>query len=247
MSEGAARLVTAPVADLLRAPDGSRDRQLQMGEAFDVERKNGAWFWGRAARDGYPGCIAAHLLAEEKSPTHRVAVRATHLYDAPDFKTRERASLGFGAELCVEVEHKKWFECSQGFVPKSHLRPAHRPFSDPVTVAQLFFGTPYLWGGNSVFGIDCSGLVQAGLLACGVACPGDSGPQCEALGTPIALSDVRRGDLVFWPGHVAWVVDPETILHANAHHMAVAYERLSAAVLRIEAQGGGAVSAVKRL
>jgi len=243
----AARRVTAPVADLLRAPDGPRDRQLQMGEAVTVLQNEGAWLRVSADRDGYQGYLAAQDLADLETPNYTVAVRATHLYEAPDLKSRELFSVGFGAQLKVTSESAKWFETPAGYVAKSHLRPLERPFSDPVTVAQIFFGTPYLWGGNSVFGIDCSGLVQAGLLACGQACPGDSGPQRLSLGNEVSLSEARRGDLVFWEGHVAVVVDDATLLHANAHHMAVVYEPVLAAVPRILAQGGGEVLAIKRL
>jgi len=119
---------------------------------------------------------------------------------------------------------------------------------DPVTIATVLLGTPYLWGGNSAFGIDCSGLVQAACMVCGIACPGDSDMQAAGLGQLVTDgSPPRRGDLLFWKGHVAWVSGPDTILHANAHHMAVAYEGLVAAVARIAAQGGGPVTAHRRL
>jgi len=131
------------------------------------------------------------------------------------------------------------------FVPKPHIRPIERPFSDPVTVAQLFFGTPYLWGGNSAFGIDCSGLVQAAFLACGIDCPGDSDMQMS-MGAP-ASAPYRRGDLLLWKGHVALCVDDEVLIHANAHHMAVAYEPILRAIARIEAQGDGPVTAHRRM
>jgi cell wall-associated NlpC family hydrolase len=132
-------------------------------------------------------------------------------------------------------------------VPKPHLRPISHPFRDPVTVAQLFFGTPYLWGGNSAFGIDCSGLVQAALLACGIACPGDSDLQAALGNTVPDDAPMLRGDLIFWKGHVAMVVDDQTLIHANAHHMAVAYEPIDAAIARIKAQGGGTVTGRRRL
>ena len=128
------------------------------------------------------------------------------------------------------------------------MRPLDRPFSDPVTIAQLFFGTPYLWGGNSGLGIDCSGLVQAALRACAVPCPGDSDMQLDDLGAEIpAGASLARGDLMFWKGHVGMMVDADVMLHANAHHMATAYEPIADATLRIKAQGDGDVIGRKRL
>ena len=120
--------------------------------------------------------------------------------------------------------------------------------TDPVAVAELFLGTHYLWGGNSRFGVDCSGLVQAGLLACGIACPGDSGDQERALGEDLPEdTPAKRGDLLFWKGHVAWVAGENLLLHANAYHMAVAFEPMDKAIARIISQGDGPVTSHKRL
>jgi cell wall-associated NlpC family hydrolase len=143
-------------------------------------------------------------------------------------------------------ERRKFFETNIGFVPKSHLREADRHFSDPVTVAQLHFGVPYLWGGNSSRGIDCSGLIAAGLTACDIPCLGDSDLQRDTLGASF-IGPYRRGDLVFWDGHVGMMVDEETLIHANAHHMATAYEPVERAILRIAAQDGGPVLTRKRI
>ena len=126
------------------------------------------------------------------------------------------------------------------------MRGLERPFSDPATVAQLHFGVPYLWGGNSTLGIDCSGLVAAALRACDIACPADSDMQQQVLGRPFE-GEYERGDLLFWKGHVGMMVDPETLIHANAHHMATAYEPIERAILRIAAQGDGPVIARRRL
>jgi cell wall-associated NlpC family hydrolase len=156
--------------------------------------------------------------------------------------------LPFGAEVTVTDERQKVFETPHGFIAKKHLRPLDRPFSDPATVAQLFFGVPYLWGGNSTRGIDCSGLVQAAYHACGHACDGDSDMQCEGLGTALTEdAPLQRGDLIFWEGHVAMMVDAETMIHANAHHMAVVYEGLAQATLRIKTQGDGDILARRRV
>ncbi|SFK11475.1 NlpC/P60 family protein [Celeribacter neptunius] len=238
--------VSLPVSDLRRAPGGARDRQLLWGEAFDVLEIHDGWAFGIAARDGYVGYIEEADLDPDHEVTHLISARATHLYPRDDFKTEAVTSLSFGSQVRVVDERKKFMEIEGGlFVPKAHIRPVDRPFSDPVTIAQLFFGTPYLWGGNSAFGIDCSGLAQAGLLACGVACPGDSDMQM-GLGAPVTGA-YQRGDLLFWKGHVALCVDPEVMIHANAHHMAVAYEPIERAISRIEAQGDGGLLAARRL
>jgi hypothetical protein len=241
------RLVAQPLVDLCRRPDGPRDRQLRMGEAVHLLGQHDVWTEVAALRDGYRGFVPRAALGTGHV-THRVCARATHLYPAPDFKTLECVSLGFGARLRVLSEEGRFAGTPHGFVPRAHLAPVETPDSDPVAVAGLHLGTPYLWGGDSPFGIDCSGLVQVACHACGLACPGDSGPQMETLGTALAAdAPLQRGDLMFWRGHVAWVADPQTLLHANAHHMAVAYEPMPEAIARIKSQGDGPVLVRKRL
>jgi cell wall-associated NlpC family hydrolase len=245
---GEARRVTVPVTDLNRAPGGPRDRQLLYGATVTVFEDRDGWSFLQSARDGYVGYVARTTLGPARDATHMVATPATHLYRDEDVKSPDLAHLSFGARVTVLHEGRRFWETPEGFVPKSHLRPLDRPFADLVTVAQAHFGTPYLWGGNSILGIDCSGLVQAALLACALPCPGDSDQQRDALGHSIAPdTPPERGDLWFWNGHVGLVVDPTTLIHANAHHMAVAYEPLAAATLRIAAQGDGPVIARKRL
>ena len=245
---GDRRQVARPLADLCAAPGGPRDRQLLWGEAVILYEEIDGWAFVEAARDGYVGYMLAAALGAPLAATHIVSVPASHLYPAPDLKRREIAGLSFGSRLRVVSGSGDFFETAEGhFVPKPHLRPANRPFADPATVAQLFFGAPYLWGGNAIWGIDCSGLVQAALLACGLPCPGDSDLQERVVGQPLPEAEpLRRGDLLFWKGHVAMAVDGETLIHANAFHMAVAYEPAAEALARIEAQGGGKVTSRRR-
>lgn len=244
---GAVRRVARPVVDLRATPGGRRVRQVLLGAALTVMEERGGWAFVQAGRDGYVGYLPAEALDEAPAPTHMVATPATHAYAADDLKSPDLVWLPFGARLRVTDERRRFFETDLGFVPKGHLRPVDRPFSDPVTVAQLHFGVPYLWGGNSSRGIDCSGLVQESLHACGIACPGDSDLQ-QALGVPAAEdTPPRRGDLIFWKGHVGLMVDAETMIHANVHRMAVSYEPLGRAMARIEAQGDGPVTARRRL
>ncbi len=247
--DGELRQVGLPVADLLHAPDGRRERQLLYGETVAVYEDRDGFAFVEAMRDGYVGYVDREVLEVATEATHVVGVPATHLYPAADLKRRELAGLSFGSRLRIVSAAGGFFETDRGvFVPKPHVRPANRPFADPVTVAQMFFGAPYLWGGNSIRGIDCSGLVQAAMLASGHACPGDSDLQEVALGAAVPADDpVRRGDLFFWTGHVAFAVDGETLIHANGHHMAVAYEPIAEAINRIVAQGGGPVTSRRRL
>lgn len=248
--DGKQAMINKPLVDLLRAPGGARDRQLCLGESVLVYETHQGWAFVEAMRDGYIGYLPARDLGEMPERTHRVSARATHLYPEPDFKTRERVTLSFGSMISVTGEaNDRFSETGSGlFVPTAHLKPLSEPETDPIDVAERLLGVPYLWGGNSSFGTDCSGLVQIACLACGIACPGDADMQEEELGAALP-ADVpsQRGDLLFWQGHVAWMADEKTLIHANAFHMATAYEPLEAALARIEAQGDGPVTSRKRL
>ncbi len=247
--EGEVRQIGVPVANLWRTPGDARDRQLLFGEQVIVYEARDGFAFVEAKRDGYVGYVEAGALGDPGDATHIVSVPATHLYPAPDMKRTEVMPLSFGARLRIVSASGAFFETDQGyFVPKPHIRPANRPFTDPTTVAQLFFGTPYLWGGNAVWGLDCSGLVQAAHLACHIPCPGDSDMQMASLGEPFGDNvPLQRGDMLFWDGHVALAVDANTLIHANAHHMAVAYEPALEAITRIEEGGDGPVIGRKRL
>lgn len=243
-TEGEALEVAVPFADLARVPAGGRERQLLLGEGFLVIDRDGGWSFGQSARDGYCGWVPSFALAPPTGPTHRVASQGTHLYPEPRVQARATGSLSLGARLRVDAVQGAFAVTPHGCVPSGHLRPVEETEADPVAVAARFLNVPYLWGGNTRDGLDCSGLVQAALLACGIPCPGDSDLQ-QSLGRP-AEGPPRRGDLVFWKGHAALVADAGTILHANGHDMAVAYENLEAATARIAASGGGPVVAHRR-
>lgn len=243
---GEAGMVTVPVIDLRDQPKGKRDRQLLWGDAVTIVDRHDGWAFVQAAKDGYCGYVPEAALGTVTRPTHRVAAPATHIYSEPRVQAAETASLSFGSMLAVTAIDGNFAQTAQGFVPAIHLRPLDSPFADPVAVAELFLGTPYLWGGNSRWGIDCSGLVQAALLACGRACPADSDLQ-RTLGSELAPDAVlERGDLVFWKGHVAMAVDEETLIHANGASMSVAYENTRACIARVAAQEGLAVLTRRR-
>ncbi len=245
-SEGMAFTVGAPLVDLQRTPDGPRERQLPRGTGFTLIEDVGGWAFGFVEADGYCGWMRAAVLIAPRAASHWVASVGTHIYAGPAVQAFCDV-MPMGARLRVTGQVGNFAEVDGGFVPASHLRAIGDWLTDPVAVAEAFLGTPYLWGGNSRAGLDCSGLVQLAYHACGLPCPRDSDLQ-QALG--VALPDdaaLQRGDLVFWRGHVAMMVDDRRILHANGHTMSVAYEGLAEANARIIEQGGGPVTALRRI
>lgn len=243
---------------LLDAPSGNRDRQVLSGDQFNILDGDDHMVFGQSLKDGYVGYLEAWSLGEPQALTHRVTHRTTHMHPEPNFKTPHSRVFHLNSRVKVVDTQGKWAKVKlpktpmsapkHGYIPASHLCPIDEYASDTVTVAQQFLDTPYVWAGNSGYGIDCSGLVQAALLACGIPCPADSDQQEAALGQDIPEgAPLQRGDLLFWKGHVALVVNDTQIIHANAHDMSVAYENTTDAIARIKAQGDGPVTARKRL
>ena len=238
--------ITAPLVNLLSRPNGPRDRQLLFGDAVTVVDRDQGFAFLRAEKDGYCGWVAEAALGPATIPTHRIATPATHVYSGPKVQTLEKHALYLNSRVTVTGVEGKWAITPDGYIPASHLVPVATRAEDPVAVAEMLLHTPYLWGGNSAAGIDCSGLAQVALLAAGIPCPGDSDMQ-QTVGQPIAENAPwQRGDLIFWKGHVALLTAPDRIIHANGKTMSVAYESLPDAIARIEAQGEGPVIACRR-
>ena len=243
--------VIEPIADLRRDPahEAALDTQALKGERVTVyEVSDEGWAWGQLETDGYVGYLSANALGPVGPlPTHRVCVPRTFGFPGPDIKLPPMIALPMGAKIDVAVEIERFaLDAFNWHYPLAHVAPLAKRQPDFVAVAEMFMNAPYLWGGKSSLGIDCSGLVQLALQLAGHACPRDTYMQERALGQPKSLTELRRGDLIFWKGHVAIACDATTIIHANAHHMMVAKEPVNEAAIRIK-RGGSDVTSVKRL
>jgi cell wall-associated NlpC family hydrolase len=234
-------------ADLLASPAGARDRQLLLGEAVSILGSRQRHSYVRAAKDGYIGFVDGLSIGFPTAPTHLVTAPATHAYTEPSIKSADLMTLSFGARITATAQTEAFVETAHGHIPKAAITEIPVPRIDRITTARLFLGTPYLWGGNTRAGMDCSGLIQAACLAAHIPCPGDSDQQERALGTPVADDTYEAGDVLFWKGHVALVTSNRMMIHANAHHMQVVEEAIAPALIRIKANGGGPLTAHKRL
>lgn len=213
-----------PLADLMADPAGPRDRQLLAGTRFCVIASRQEWSYGFDGDDGYCGWIEARFLTRDAVATHWVASPGTHAYARPDIKHPSAVALPTGARLVTSGVDGRFVITDLGYVPADHVRVLGDWLADPVAVARGFLGVPYLWGGNSRLGIDCSGLVQVARRACGLACPPDGDLQSAMPGLDVPEGHEAPGDLVFWKGHVAMVSGAGRLIHANATHMAVTEE-----------------------
>jgi cell wall-associated NlpC family hydrolase len=247
------REVIDPQAPVRRnpSPDAPLDTEALKGERVIIEETTPeGWCRGTLEADGYTGWLPTNALSPLGPPaTHKVAVPRTLVFPGPSIKLPPLEGLSLGCRLAVaRLQEPFAVTRSGGYVPAQHLAALDAFAPDPVAVAEAFLHVPYLWGGKTALGLDCSALVQIALTACGVPCPRDSAMQEAALGVALArdLSDLRRGDLLFWPSHVAIVRDPDTLIHANAFHMAVAIEPIGEAVARINA-AGSELSSVRRV
>ncbi len=247
--EGRPMRVGLSLIDLTMTPDRAAGlaTQLLPGEPFTVydETPDGL-AWGQSGYDQYVGWVERGGLVPDRPAGRRISMIWSHVYVAPGIKARVAGGLPMGADVAVTGVEDGFARLDEGgFVPARHLEPVAAPH---VMQALRFLGTPYLWGGRSARGIDCSGLVQIALMAAGIDAPRDSDMQAAMLGRALESDEpAERGDFIFWDGHVGILEAPDLLLHANAHHMAVAREPFDAAVARIESAGGGPVTGRRRI
>jgi dipeptidyl peptidase-like protein/NlpC/P60 family protein len=226
--------------------------QALKGEHVTIYDRNDEGFaWGQLNGDGYVGWLPDRALAKPgAAPTHKITALRAFAFPGPSIKLPPVETLVMGATLTVLRQDDTFAVTNEGwYLPLPHIGSIDHYARDFVGVAERFVGTPYLWGGKGSLGIDCSGLVQVALNAAGISCPRDSDMQQAGLGhalEPAEANKLKRGDLIFWKGHVAIARDADTIVHANAHHMATAIENTSDAIARIKV-AGGEVTAIKRM
>ena len=230
-----------PTAGVRKAPeDGSeQEDELLFGEGFDVLETRDGWSWGQARRDGYVGFVRSVALAPSGGPpTMRVGALRTCGFSRPDLKSAVVALISMGGLIRAGESRNGYVDAGEaGWIWAAHLERIGIFETDAAAVAERFLGTPYLWGGRSGLGLDCSGLVQQALMATGRACPRDTDQQFAAFPDAVERDGLARGDLVFWKGHMGMMLDADRMIHANAHHMAVAVEPVDGALVRIEKAG----------
>ncbi len=245
---GLPRACAAPHAFLRATPEGSARAvsELLHGETFHMLDARGAWAWGYCGHDHYVGYLPLDVLGDPVTPSHATNAAAP-LFSAADIKAPVAALLPAHARLTGTVEGD-FLATAAGFVHGRHVRALDQAETDWVAVAERALGSPYVWGGRGGLGHDCSGLVQVALAACGIACPRDTDQQAEALGAGLDdQAPLRRGDVIFFPGHVGLMVDGERLLHANAHWMAVTIEPLADVIARLADEHERPVTARRRL
>lgn len=247
--------VVAPSAPVRREPrpDAPLDTEALAGEVVLVYEQHEGWAWGQLGADGYVGYLPDDALrADVPAPTHCVRALRTFVYPGASIKLPPLAALSLGAGLAVAGESGNFFVLADGgHVWRTHLAELSEGETDFVAVAERFEHVPYLWGGKTSLGLDCSGLTQLALAAARIASPRDSDMLEAAIGEPIAFDEsllgLKRGDLVFWKGHVGIMTDAETLLHANGYTMTVHREPLRTARDRILDKSFGAITSIRRI
>ena len=241
--------VSIPVCNILDKPNGNLIRQMLYGDRLECISDIGEWIKCKRYSDGYGGYVKKSNLKNWVISNSKVCSFGAHLYLEPNIKTLPVMSIPFQSELTVVDESRDFFELITGqYIHKMHVEPITETKKDFTKTAEKYLGVPYLWGGNSQYGVDCSGLISLALRNAAYNSPGDSSEQAKELGYTINKNEhLKRSDLIFWEGHVGVMLDEKNLLHANGYHMKVIEEPLKVAKERIETNGGGLITAIKRI
>ena len=246
--EGQNYQVNVPFVDLLGAPGGERNRQLIYGSKVKYFGETDGWAFIQNAYDNYVGYVPRETINLDTNKTHIVSAPLSHVFSEPNIKAKNIAILPLAAKVSGKTVENGFLEIELGWIPVRQVKLKTEFATNPVEVSKLFLNAPYLWGGNTSLGIDCSGLVQVSMLLCGLSCPGDSDQQLAELGQNIDVGTTQeKGDILFWKGHVALALNARQVLHANAYHMSTVIEELSEVAFRIKKQEGNDIIARKRL
>jgi hypothetical protein len=248
-AEGKKYSVQAGHAALRAAPGTTAEQvsELLHGEDFTVYENKDGYAWGQAANDHYVGYVRQEALGPAMVPDKRVTALMMPVFSGSGIKFPVSFFLPLNAVLQQQGEGDFLSLPQGGFVHYRHLAPLDEHASDFVSVAERFIGVPYVWGGKTAAGLDCSGLMQTALQAAGISAPRDTDMMEKALGLPVDRAEIQRGDLVFWKGHMGVMLDTMRLLHANIFHMEVFAEPLDQAIARIAKSSTGPVTAIKRL
>jgi len=228
----------SPTTDIIGYPQNAHrisedDSQLLYGETFQVEEEHGAYVYGHSILDNYKGYIDREDLIKDATPANAlITTRFAHLYPEPDMKSRPKKSISFMSRVSLNDKSENDFVQTQSgeWLYKDVVCKIdqYKPNDDLADLALKFLDTPYRYGGRSMLGIDCSGLVQIAMIARGLDCPPrDSRKQEGAFGKKVAKDNLQRNDIVFFEGHVGIMIDSENILNATARHMTALIEPLT--------------------